>query len=134
MDLNNYRIIVVDDNEDMRDLIAEFLESTGATVIKAENAESCLEKLKKSSFDAMVSDIQMPGMNGIELCKMVKEDYPEMRVLMVSGSSGREYMDIAHLLGVDVLSKPIKSSVFLDKIRGLFFPGLNYNGNKPDFL
>jgi CheY-like chemotaxis protein len=70
--LTGKSVLVVDDEIDLRDIVALELEYIGARVIKAENIERARDLIKSEFFDLVISDIQMPGGTGIELLKFIK--------------------------------------------------------------
>lgn len=80
-------ILVVDDEEMMRELLVDVLAMDGYTVETAEDGKAALEILKASPPQLVISDIKMPRMNGFELLKAVKESFPSMRIIMMTGYS-----------------------------------------------
>ena len=80
------RILLVDDNATFRNIIAEILKSDeGFSVSVSEDGVRALESLKNEHFDILITDINMPYMDGIELFHNVKELYPELPVVIISG-------------------------------------------------
>ena len=84
---NKVDILVVDDEEMMRELLVDVLAMDGYTVETAEDGKAALERLKVSPPLLVISDIKMPRMNGFELLKAVKESFPKMRIIMMTGYS-----------------------------------------------
>jgi len=83
-------ILVVDDEVDLLNLAGEYLAALGYSVLKASNATEALNYFSKDEIDLMFSDIVMPGgMNGYELADVVKKDYPQTKVLLSSGYTGK---------------------------------------------
>jgi len=79
------KILVVDDAENIRYLVKTTLELKGYQVTGAESGEEALKQLKKGSFNLMILDIMMPGMDGWEVCKKMKEELKlNVPVLMVT--------------------------------------------------
>jgi two-component system response regulator PilR (NtrC family) len=76
------RILIVEDEQDVREPLAEFLRTKGFEVETAEDGKQALEKLKEKPADLIVSDIQMPNMGGLELLKHVRSEYPAAQVIM----------------------------------------------------
>ena len=66
------RILVIDDEEVIRSLIVEILETVGHTALGAENAERALSLLDTAEFDLVVSDVIMPGLSGLDLLELVR--------------------------------------------------------------
>lgn len=85
----NIKVLLVDDHKIVRDGIKLMLQPQAGidVVAEAENGESVKEVLENTSVDVIVMDINMPGMNGIKTTKMVKDEYPEIKVLALTMSS-----------------------------------------------
>jgi CheY-like chemotaxis protein len=81
------RILVVDDEPPILDLIAAILETDGHEVVRVDRAEAALERLERESFDAILCDIRMPGMDGKALTEAIRQRRPELarRILFVTG-------------------------------------------------
>lgn len=78
-------ILVVDDEEHIREIISEFLQAFGYNVITAENGEEALKACSKTSFDLVITDIRMPKMNGLKLLKALKSHLPDLPVILMTG-------------------------------------------------
>lgn len=89
------RILVVDDEINFLDIMSEFLEEEGYGVETAINGEEALKTLEKSSFDLLVSDINMPGMKGFELLKKASQLYPELKRILITAYDVRDYINLA---------------------------------------
>lgn len=100
------RILVVDDEKEIADLIEIYLVSDGYKVLKANNAEEGLEILGKEEVHLVLLDIMMPGMNGLEMCKKIRETN-NIPIIMLSAKS----TDLDKILGLgtgadDYVTKP----------------------------
>ena len=115
------RVIIVEDERIIRTGIKNFIkwEELGiGEVVLAENAEEALAKMQEQSFQIIISDICMPGMNGIELCWQYREVSPESQVIFISGFAEKEYLMAAISLGaVSFVEKPISQKVLTEAIR-----------------
>src|SRR5512140_1166943 len=80
-----YRVLVVDDEGQVRVLLQTYLESKGYCAAAAAGASPALETLEREPFDVVLSDVNMPGMNGMSLLKEIRTRYPEVAVLMLTG-------------------------------------------------
>ena len=92
------RILVVDDELSMREFLSILLEREGYEAAVAANAEQALSLLETGQFDMVISDVQMPGLSGIELLGRIKAMAPETAVLLWKGilATGNRYMqDVA---------------------------------------
>ena len=101
-------ILVVDDEKEIADLIEIYLVSDGYKVYKAENAAKGLEILSKEEVHLVLLDIMMPGMNGLEMCKKIRETN-NIPIIMLSAKS----TDLDKILGLgtgadDYVVKPFK--------------------------
>jgi DNA-binding response OmpR family regulator len=76
------RILVVDDEEGLRLLYKEELEDEGAEVIVASSGQEALDKLDDNEVDLVLLDIKMPGMDGVEVLRRVKEKFSDMPVIL----------------------------------------------------
>lgn len=104
-------ILVVDDDDVIRDTLCELL-SQEHTCQTADTAEQALAKLEEQSFDVVITDISMPGLNGMELLDRVVELYPGTPVIMVSGLSNEEQIQSLISRGAfDCLLKPFRLEV-----------------------
>lgn len=120
------KILVVDDDPDMREALQMILESVGYTVVMAEDGEKCLSKLKEEQPDLLILDLLMPRMDGFEVCKALKDPryakYARVPIIILSsvqeGVSQRRYeLETGVQLDVDdYVEKPIESSVLLERV------------------
>ena len=103
----NERILVVDDEEDLRLSLKFKLKSAGFDVDVAADGEGALEKLKAKPADAVLLDITMPRMSGIELCRAAHAVRPSLPVVVVTGSTHETSADRAREAGAwGVVVKP----------------------------
>lgn len=108
------RILVVDDEESIREFLDIMLRKEGYDVTCAEDGQKALELLKKKSVDMVISDLQMPNMTGIELLRNVKDQFPDMLFMMITAFGSTETAVEAMKLGAyDYLTKPFK----IDEVR-----------------
>jgi len=122
----NAKILVVDDDPDMRETLQIILESADYTVVMAEDGEQCLAKLKEEQPDLLILDLLMPRMDGFEVCKTLKDPryakYSSMPIIILSsiqeGVSQRRYeLETGVQLDVDdYVEKPIESRVLLERV------------------
>lgn len=81
-----HHVLLVDDNDDVRETSADMLEELGYRVLQATNGFEALEKLAEfPDLEVMVTDIRMPGMSGFELCDLASARYHSLKVVMISG-------------------------------------------------
>ena len=102
-----FRIMVVDDEGPMRHSLAEWLINEGYQADTAAGGHEALEKMKSSAFDLVLVDIKMPGMDGIEVLRHVREDYPQTLVIMITAyGSIQSAIEAMKAGAADYLLKP----------------------------
>ncbi|MDB5626336.1 MAG: hybrid sensor histidine kinase/response regulator [Tardiphaga sp.] len=103
---SGYRVLVVEDNEEVGRFATALLEDLGYTITLTINADAALAELARdaSAFDLVFSDVIMPGMNGVELANLIRKQYPALPVVLTSGYSDvlAENAD----RGFDLIQKP----------------------------
>src|SRR4029078_13477710 len=108
------RILVVDDEESIREFLDIMLRKEGYEVTCAADGQKAIETLKKKNFDLIISDLQMPHVTGIELLKHVKETQPELLFMLSTAFGTTESAVEAMKLGAyDYITKPFK----IDEVR-----------------
>jgi YesN/AraC family two-component response regulator len=115
------KILLVDDEKDVRDVLHLSLSDMGYDVFEAENGDEALRIFKKTNPSIVLTDIKMPGMDGIELLRKIKHHNPEAEVVMITGHGA---MDLAIMSlkydAADFITKPINVDaleVALGKVR-----------------
>ncbi len=113
-------VLVVDDSDFMRMMLTDILGSAGHRVVQHGSGEECLEKLQADNgirADVCVLDINMPGLNGLEVLEKIKKDYPYLKVIMLSALCTEEIVKKALELGADgFVAKPFQASSLLERI------------------
>ena len=84
--MSSAKILIVDDELIMRESLAGWLKRDGYTVDAAPSGEEALEKLKEARFDIMLVDIKMEGMSGLDVLQHVKENDPDVAIVMITAS------------------------------------------------
>ena len=101
-------ILLVDDEEDIRDVLTIALEDMGHGVITAENGMEALKKFKNQDFSLVLTDIKMPGMDGIELLKKIKQVSPDTEIIMITGHGDMELaIESFRNEAVEFITKPV---------------------------
>ena len=102
------KILIVDDEIDTRDIFSRNLEDE-YSIDTAESAKSALVKLENNSYQIVLSDLVMPGEDGLSLLKNIKKNSPEIAVLVISGKASIEMAVEAMKLGADeFIEKPVE--------------------------
>ena len=108
----NARVLIVDDDENTCELLEATLGGQGFTVVSESSAEAALSRLTEEDFDAMLTDIHMDGIDGIELCGRVRALRPDLPVLVVTGQASMDAAVSALRAGAyDFITKPIDSEL-----------------------
>jgi len=114
------RVLVADDDGGVRGTLVRGLTANGYDVTAVQNGFEALDALSDEEYDLVVSDINMPGMDGIELLLQLVESRPGLRVIAISGGGlfpKEELLTDARLLGaVDVLEKPFDLGSLLERV------------------
>jgi len=117
-------VLIVDDERSMRDFLKILLEKEGHEVNTADSGSSALITLEKKSIDVVVSDIRMPGMTGIELLETVKEQSPELPIILITAFASPDDAVLAMKNGAfDYISKPFN----VDEIKSVIESATNKN-------
>jgi two-component system response regulator AtoC len=106
-------VLIVDDEESARRLCVEILDSLGFETQEAESAHRALAILESGHVDIVLSDVRMPGMNGMELLKIIKQKYPETEVVLVTGyGTIQDSVEAMKLGAYDYITKPFSIEDF----------------------
>ncbi len=108
-----YTILVVDDQESLRNLIVTFLSKLGHSCVTAIDGVDALDKMKGNKFDAVVSDIKMPNMDGITLTSKISIQYPELPIMIMTAFEEEDTAGLAICAGArDFIRKPFSLNEF----------------------
>ena len=115
-----FRILIVEDNENLQKLYSAILKSNGYTTLSAFNGEEALKVLEKNHVDLMILDVMMPVMNGYELTDILRQGGSELPILMITAKSTREDKREGFLVGIDdYMTKPVDEEEMLLRIKAL---------------
>ena len=108
--IKNMKILLVDDVEWIRDSLSLFFEAEGCNLLAFETAEEAIEAVKQQSYDIVISDYKLPGMDGLEFLRRVKEKQPNAFEILITAYANREICEEAKMVGVrDIIPKPFTS-------------------------
>jgi DNA-binding NtrC family response regulator len=111
------RVLLVDDEEKFLDVLSQRLGTRGIDAETSTSGEEALVKIKNRNFDAIVLDVMMPGMGGIETLKRIRKEYPELQIIMLTGRGSVDKAVEAMKEGaIDFLEKPADINKLMDKI------------------
>ena len=115
------RILVVDDEAQIRTMLTQMLEQEGYEVQTAENGEDGFNLVRKQVFDLVITDMIMPVKDGLKFIMELIKDYPDLKILAISGGGAIKadrYLTMAGYLGdIATLEKPFKRERLLELVR-----------------
>ena len=108
--IKNMKILLVDDDEWIRDSLSLFFEAEGCKLLTFETAEEGMDAVEKQTYDIVISDYKLPGMDGLEFLRRVKEKQPKTSELLITAYANGEIEKEAKEIGVkDIIPKPFSS-------------------------
>ena len=114
-------ILLVEDEALIRDALSKLLSQVGYSVIAVETAEEGIDQLKKKSTQLIISDLNLPGMNGLEFCRKAKEANPIACLFAITGHQSLfELSDCREAGFDDYFTKPVEMSALLEAARQAF--------------
>ena len=124
---DRYRILVIDDDQEMRTLLAVALQMSGYTVLTSSSGREAVRLLIETPVDLVITDLFMPEFDGLEVIRAVRDCADHLPILAISGGSPyipRDFLRIAELLGADaVLPKPFALRALQARVRELLPAG-----------
>jgi len=118
---SRHNILVVDDEELIRNLVVTFLSKLGHSCITANNGVDALNKMRAIKFDAVITDIKMPEMDGIILTREISKHYPEIPVMVMTAYEDEDTAGTAISVGArEFIKKPFSLSEFLIRLQKMF--------------
>jgi DNA-binding NtrC family response regulator len=115
--MNKYRILIVDDEQNVCDFLEEFLQYKGYAPLKASSGNEALQSLSNKEADLVLLDILMPGMSGLEVLENVRKLYPDLPVIILTGVKDKRVVDDTFNMGAaDFIPKPIDLDVLEQSI------------------
>jgi len=108
MDDGNKRILIVEDDEEMRALLRDVIEEEGYKTDSVNNGSEAFRKLTKESFDLIITDVRMPGLTGLDILPGIKRLQPEAPIIVITAFGSEEVQRKAFERGANAyLEKPI---------------------------
>lgn len=112
------KVLLVDDEKDFLETLADRMRNRGMEVDTCSSAMDALKRIDTESYDAIILDLKMPGMDGLEALKLVKERRPELQVILLTGFGTLEKGIEAMKLGAtDFVEKPADLETLTQKIK-----------------
>jgi CheY-like chemotaxis protein len=114
-------VLVVDDEDQVRQLIRESLEQAGYAVQEARDGKEGLDQYRKQAADVVIMDVMMPDQDGLESILILRREFPAARVIAITGGSDMigilNFLDVAKMMGARrTLQKPFELHALLDAV------------------
>lgn len=111
------RVLLIDDERELLETLSERLETRGLVVETAESGEEALEIIQQRRFDAIVLDLAMPGIDGVETLRRMRAMNPDVQVILLTGhATVQKSIEVMKLGAVDLLEKPADIKQLIAKI------------------
>ena len=115
-------VLVVDDEDQLRQLIREILEQAGYQVTEARDGKEAVLQYRLAPADVVIMDILMPEQDGLETTSTLRREFPNVKIIAITGSSEMigilSFLDVAKMLGAHrVLQKPFEMQTLLDTVQ-----------------
>ena len=115
--INNSIVLIVEDDRDLREALIDTLQALDCYVVAAENGDAALKVLATQHVDLVCSDVNMPGMNGIQLLQKIQQEIPSMPVILMTAYGSIEHsVSAMHKGASDYLVKPFRAEVFVSVV------------------
>jgi DNA-binding NtrC family response regulator len=112
------KVLLIDDEKDFLDVMAERMRNRGMEVTTASSPLEALELVAQESFDAIILDLQMPEMDGLEALEKIKAKKPELQIILLTGhATVQKGVEAMKLGAMDLLEKPANLSDLTAKIK-----------------
>ncbi len=111
------RVLVVDDSDFMRRMLKDILSEEGHIIYETKDGKECVDILKKEKFDICILDIAMPVMDGLEALGEIREEYPDLKIIMLSAKCTEDNVREALKLGADgFVAKPFAVGSIVERM------------------
>jgi two-component system cell cycle sensor histidine kinase/response regulator CckA len=110
------RILVIDDDETFCCLLVEILEEMGMRAVWTTNGLTGYEMLTRDDYDLCIIDVRMPLVLGTDLAEAIREDYPQVKIILASAFADETLQEYAKRKGILLLSKPFTANRLLDTL------------------
>ena len=119
-ELKRVAVLLIDDDEWVRDSLSIFFESEGCSIVALETAEAGLTALKKHNYGVIIADYRLPGMNGLQFLESVNQmavSPQPIKILITAYGSDRVLREVERLGIDDFIAKPFSTSTLLESLR-----------------
>ncbi len=130
--MSAHSVLIVEDDQELREALIDTAQGAGYTVFEANSGEKALRELAIHSVDLVCSDVNMPGMNGMQLLEKIQLDYPGLPVILMTAYGSVEHSVRAmHQGAADYLVKPFRSELLLELLDKHTLASGSDSGNGP---
>lgn len=117
------RVLVIDDDIQIRNMLREFLTRNGYDAVVAGDGSAATELLREGLVDLVITDVVMPNKEGLETIREIRADHPDMKIIAISGGGKigpQSYLDLARRFGaVYTFTKPLDLAAVMEAVRDL---------------
>jgi CheY-like chemotaxis protein len=117
------RVLVIDDNEMIREALREMLNQAGYTTLEAADGKSAIQLTSREAVDLIITDLFMPETDGLEVIQHVRRQYPDVKIIAMSGGGSRglvELLSVAQKMGAHkIFMKPFEWDEILQAVKEL---------------
>jgi len=118
--LKKMKMLLIDDDEWIRDSLSIYFESRGCNLQVLETAEEGIEALKKQDYDIIVTDYRLPGMDGLEFLKRIQDSHPQAMKILITAYRSEDVVSKAIRIGIhDFIDKPFTAKTIEDSLSRL---------------
>jgi len=131
--MKTMRVLVIDDEKNVANTLVWILQDAGFEAAAAYDGPAALQQVESFDPHVVVSDVIMPGMNGIEVCTIIQSKRPGCRILLFSGQAAtNELVRAAHERGLtwELLAKPVEPDDIIRKLESLNQDGESFKSSK----
>jgi DNA-binding NtrC family response regulator len=112
------KVLLVDDEREFIDALAERMQARGMDVSKTTSPKKALKMAEEGSYDAIVLDLRMPEMGGLEVLKILKKKKPDIQIILLTGHASVQTGIAAMKMGaMDLVEKPVSIKELIEKIQ-----------------
>ena len=112
------KVLLVDDEVDFLDIMAERMRARGIEVVTTTSAENAINLVEREHYDVVIMDFMMPAMNGFKALKLLKGKKSDTQIILMTGNVPRELILEAKKIGaLDVIEKPADLKILIEKIK-----------------
>lgn len=112
------KVLIVDDEKDFLEVMAERLGVRGMDVSTATSAEEALHMVEEESYDVVIMDFMMPALDGFKALKLLKQRQPEIQIILLTGNvPEQKHIEARELGALDVIEKPPDLKALIQKIK-----------------